>query len=161
MTGDLDAAPLATQHALRIQHESAALDAANLLAVHVFHLDHAEQAADFLVFVGQQIERKAHLGLEVIVRLQAVARNADDFAAGLGELRMEVAEILALGGASGGVVLGVEVDDQQPGFRFGQPKCLAARRRQGEIADCFVEHRFAAHRFIEPESAIEIKRGFQ
>src|SRR5687768_667885 len=56
MAGHLHSAPLPAYGAVAIQYKSAALDAAHLLAVHVLHLDDAEERADFLVLVGEQIE---------------------------------------------------------------------------------------------------------
>src|SRR5437879_7791210 len=63
---NLDAAPLAPDHAIAVEDEGAALDAAHLLAVHVFHLHDAELVANLLALVGEQLERKLHLGLEVL-----------------------------------------------------------------------------------------------
>ena len=51
-----------------------ALDAADLLAVHVLHLDHVELLAQLFVGIGDQLERKSHLRLEALVRLERVAR---------------------------------------------------------------------------------------
>src|SRR3972149_512286 len=82
MAGNLDAAPLAADCAPGVEHERAALDAAHLLAVHLLHLDHAELLAGFLVLVCEQLERELHLRLEVLVRLQAVARHAVPLPAG-------------------------------------------------------------------------------
>ena len=42
-------------------------------------------AQSVLVRIGEQLERKRHLGLEVLVRLERVARDAGDHGAGLGE----------------------------------------------------------------------------
>src|SRR6266571_4794224 len=73
VTGNLDSAPFAPENAVAVEHKGAAFDAADLLAVHVLHLHHAELLADLFVFVRQQLERKAHFGLEILVRLQAVS----------------------------------------------------------------------------------------
>ena len=51
------------------------------------------------VLVGEQLEGERLLGLEVLVRSDAVARDAEHDAAGLDELFVEVAELLAFGGA--------------------------------------------------------------
>src|SRR5436853_93717 len=83
----------------------AAFDAADLLAVHVFHFDDIEGLARFLVRVREQVEREAHLRPEVLVGLQAVARDAVDVGAGLPELGVKVAKLLAFGRAAGRVVL--------------------------------------------------------
>src|SRR6266581_1014282 len=73
VTGNFDSAPFAPENAVAVEHKGAAFDAADLLAVHVLHLHHAELLADLFVFVRQQLERKAHFGLEILVRLQAVS----------------------------------------------------------------------------------------
>src|SRR5581483_6610761 len=149
VTRHLHSAPFLADDALPVQHEGAALDATHFLAVHVLHLDDAELLAHGLVLVGEQLEGEAHLGLEALVGLQAVARDPEDRAAGLLELRMEIAEALALGGAAGRVVLGVEVQDDELGRRGG--KCggeaegLAPRAREAEVADRFLGHLIRRH----------------
>ena len=50
----------------------------DLAAVHVLFADHVELLAHPLVRVRQQRERKAHLVAELLVRREAVARDADD-----------------------------------------------------------------------------------
>src|SRR5438477_7808041 len=76
MAWNLDPAPFAPEDALAVEHEGAALDAPHLFPVQVLHLHHAELIADPFAFVGQQLEGKAHLGLEILVRLDAVARDS-------------------------------------------------------------------------------------
>src|SRR5882672_10500126 len=107
MTRNLDPAPFAPDHAIPVEDEGAALDAAHLPAVHVLH--HAELVADLLALVGQEVEGEPHLGLEVLVRLDAVARDAVHGRAGLDELGVQVAELRAFDGATRGIVLRVEV----------------------------------------------------
>src|SRR5258706_4542825 len=126
VAGHFHAAPLARKLATRIEGERAALDAAHLAAVHVLHLDDAEELARRFFGVGQELERKLHFRLEALVRLHAVARHAEDRAFRLVELRIEVAEILALGGAARGVVLGVEVDDDRMAALLGKLEVRAA-----------------------------------
>ena len=67
MTGNLDAAPLAPDDTLAVEHEGAALYASHLPAVHVFHLDHAELSARDLFGIGEQIEREIMLRPEAFV----------------------------------------------------------------------------------------------
>src|SRR4029077_503873 len=74
MTGNLDPAPFAPENAVAVEHEGAPLDSAHPPAVHVFHLHDPELGADLLGLVREQLEGKAHLGLEILVRLEAVAR---------------------------------------------------------------------------------------
>src|SRR5262245_10678896 len=119
MARHLDTAPLAAHDAPGIDRKGAALDAAYLSAIHVFHLDDAVELAHRFVGVGEQLERELHLGLEALVRLQAVARYAVDGAAQLLEIRVEIAEVLSFGGAARRVVLGIEVEDEGGTLRAG------------------------------------------
>lgn len=109
VAGHLQAAPFLHQDAVGIDQESAALDALDLLAVHDLVLDHAEHVAHLLFGVGDQLERQFQLGLEVLVRLHVVAAHAEHHGAGLDEVLVLVAELHGLGGAAGGVVLGVKI----------------------------------------------------
>src|SRR6266852_7141080 len=140
MTGDLDPAPFALENAVAVEHEGASLDSADLLAVHVLHLHHPELFADLFVFVRQQLEGKAHLGLEILVRLEAVARDSGYRTSRLLELRVEIAELRPFVGAARGVVLRVEIEDEQLGFDRREPEFLAAGGGQDEVAYCFVGH---------------------
>ena len=136
----LQPAPALHQLAIHVEHKRAALDAAHLLAVHVLQLHHAEQFADFFIGVGEQFEREAELGLEAFVRFQAVARDADDDRVGLAEVGVQVAELLAFEGAAGGVVLGVEIDDDVLAAMVGQLEWGVAGGGQFEIGDDGVAH---------------------
>src|SRR6267378_2942804 len=140
VAGNLDSAPFAPENAVAVEHEGAAFDAADLLAVHVLHLHHAELFADLFVFVRQQLEGKAHFGFEILVRLEAVARDSGYRTSRLLELRVEIAELRPFVGAARGVVLRVEIEDEQLGFDRREPELFAAGGRQREVAYCFVGH---------------------
>ena len=139
--GEPPSAPLARQLAARVEHESAALYAAHLAPVHVFHFDDAEQLARRFFRVGQEFEREAHFRLEAFVRFQAVARDAEDRALEFLELRVEVAEILALGSAAWRVVFGVEVDDDRVAALLEKLKGLVAGCREFKISKRLLGHR--------------------
>src|SRR5690606_28517926 len=109
---DLQATPLAQQDARGAEQEGRALDSPHLLAVHVLEPDHAEEVAEGLVGIRDQLEGQAQLRLEALVGAQAVARHAEDAGARGGELVVAVAEVHGLGGAARGVVLRIEVEDQ-------------------------------------------------
>src|SRR5260221_2539709 len=140
VTGDLDSAPFAPEDAVAVEHESAPLDPPHLFAVHVLHLHDPELAADFLGLVRKQLEGKSHLGLEILVRLETVARDSGYRTSRLLELGVEIAKLRAFRGAARSVVLGVEIQDQQPGFERREPELLAAGGGQHEVAHCFVGH---------------------
>jgi len=69
------------------------------------------------------------------VRLQRVARDAVDVGRGLLELLESVAEIRSLLRAAGGVVAGVEVQDQLFAALVGESEGAAAGRGKAEILD--------------------------
>lgn len=140
MAGNLDAPPFATQDAVAVDDEGAAFDAAHLFAIHVFHFDDAEQIAHGFVAIRSQFEGKGLLGLEVFVRFQAVAGNAEDLGIDRSELGVEVAEVLAFGGAARRTVLGVEVDDDDLAGLGGQVEGGAAGSRQREVGESGVGH---------------------
>src|SRR5436190_6053371 len=140
MAWNLDSAPFAPENAVAVEHEGAAFDAAYLFPVQVLHLHHAELLADLFVFVRQQLERKAHLGLEILVRLQAVSGDAGHGATRLLELGVEITKLRAFRGAARGVVLRVEIEDEQLGFDRREPELLAAGGGQDEVAYRFVGH---------------------
>ena len=56
------------------------------------------------------------------------------------ELRMQVAELLALGGAAGGVVLGVEIDDDRVPVMVGKLEGGAAGGWKLEVGKQFLGH---------------------
>jgi hypothetical protein len=69
------------------------------------------------------------------VRLHRVARDAVDVGAGLLEFLEGVAEIRSLLRAAGGVVAGVEVQDQLAAALVGESESGAAGRGKAEILD--------------------------
>src|SRR5574343_1116486 len=78
------------------------------------------------------------------MRLQAVARDAEDNGAGCSEFRVEITEVLALRGTAGGAVLGVEVDDDDFAGLFGEPEGRAAGSGDAEVGDLGIEHGYAS-----------------
>src|SRR5439155_13600970 len=125
--------------------------------VHVFHLHDPELGADLLGLVREQLEGKAHLGLEILVRLDAVARDSGYRTSRLLELRVEIAELRSFVGAARGVVLRLEIQDEQLGFDRREPELLAAGGGQDEVAYCFVGHPESAPRWapLSPEFGSE------
>jgi hypothetical protein len=69
------------------------------------------------------------------VRLHRVARDAVDVDPGALEILEGVAKIRALLGAAGGVVAGVEVQDQLAAALVGESEGAAAGRGKAEILD--------------------------
>ncbi len=78
-----------------------------------------------MVGIGQQREGQAVLRLERSVRGGVVRRDADDDRALGLEVGVRVAEPARLLRSAGGVVLGVEVEDDRPPSEVGEPDSLA------------------------------------
>src|SRR5688500_18917992 len=112
MPGGLDLAPGPADDAWGVDKEGDALHADELAAVELLRQDHVEGLAPRLVRVAGQLEADALLVAEFAVRVQRVARGADDGRAELAELRQQRVEAGALGGAAGRAVLRVEVHHQ-------------------------------------------------
>src|SRR5687768_14291746 len=140
MTWDLDPAPFTHEHPFLVDDEGAALDAADFLPVHQLLLHDTELPADRLIRIRKQIEREPHLFLEALVGGERVARNAEHPGAGAPELRMEVAEVGALGGAAGRVVLGIEVQDHLGSAQSGELEGRATGTSETEVGDRLTQH---------------------
>src|SRR3990170_5158863 len=131
VAGHLHTAPFAREPAFVADHEGAALDAADFPAVQVLHLDHPELGTRLLVRVREQLERQLEFRLEVLVRLERIARDAADLAVRLEEFRVEVAKLHRLGGAARGAVLGVEKKEEAVFARRRLARRAGPRRRAG------------------------------
>jgi hypothetical protein len=75
---------------------------------------HPVSLADPAALVGQQRERQPVLAREAGVPVRRVGADPDHLGSGVGERLIAVPEGARLGGASAGVVLGVEVQDHHP-----------------------------------------------
>ncbi len=101
----------ALEGAVFIEDEGAAERAEDRFPVHFLFAPGSEGLQHLGRGVGEQAERQLVFGAEARMGLGAVLADADDVVAGGRELRVVVPEGAGLGGAAGGVVLGVEVDD--------------------------------------------------
>jgi len=72
-----------------------------------------------------------------------LSRNPGDDSAELPEFVVEVAEVGALGRASGGVVFRIEIEDDGMAFVIGQAERYLACRRDGKVGEFIVCHGFA------------------
>lgn len=98
------------------------------------HGRHPVRLADPAALVGQQRERQPVLAREAGVPVRRVGADPDHLGPGVGERLVAVAEGARLGGAAGGVVLGVEVQDDHPlAEPVLQPDLVARLRREGEV----------------------------
>src|SRR5687768_6391582 len=89
---------------------------------------------------SEQLERELHLFLEALVRLQRVAGDAEDLAAGALEGAVLVAEVRALGAAAGRVVLRIEVQCELAAAERGEVKRAAAGGGETEVGDRLSQH---------------------
>lgn len=112
VAGYFDFAPLVGDVAVGIEYEGAAFDAEGFFAVEFFEFDDVEQAADGFVGIAEQQEVEALFLAEVLMGFDAVAGDADDGVAQFGKLGQQAVEVEAFGGAAGGVVFGIEIDDE-------------------------------------------------
>jgi hypothetical protein len=89
---------------------------------------------DPAALVGQQGKRQPVLAGESGVPVRRVGADPDHIGPGLGERLVAVAERARLGGAATGVVLGVEVQDDDPFAEpVLQPDLFAGLRGEGEV----------------------------
>ena len=139
MAVGLHLSPLAKELSVRTDQKRRPLDAAHLAPVHILHFDHVELLAQLLIGIRNELEGKAHLGLEILVRLQAVARHSCDDCAGFDELLVQIAELAALGGTSRSVVLGVEIQHNRMAAMIRELEG-AAGRGDGKIGDFIARH---------------------
>ena len=102
-----------------VKNKRTALDAAHFFTIHVFLLDYAEQVAGRFIDIRKQGKRQGEFSLEILVRLERVARNADDLALGFCKVTIQIAELLRLGGAARRIVLGVKINHQMLAARAG------------------------------------------
>src|SRR5690606_12284962 len=107
---DLHLPPFLPEHALGVDQKGAALDAEHAPPAHVLLADHVEQLPEPLVRAGDQLEREALLGLELLVRGEAVPRDAEHADAEALEGPVEIAEALALERAARRRVLRIEIE---------------------------------------------------
>jgi hypothetical protein len=127
MAGHLHAAEAAGDAALFVDDEGGALDAEDFFAVQGFFLEYAVEAADDAVGVAEKRVGQADLGAELFVRGEAVAADAEYFGAGGDDFGVDVAKLASFVRSAGGVVFGVEEEDDL----FAAVVAEAARRTAG------------------------------
>ncbi len=95
------------------------------------------------VGVGDERKRQVVLAAELLVRVGRIARDADDRAVLLAELRIEIAEILRFERAAGRHVLRIEVDDEWLSDEVGELQRRSVLQRAFELWSLFAgfEHR--------------------
>ncbi len=88
---------------------------------------------DFVVGVGEELEAEGILRAPGFVAFDGVEADAEDDRVGrviLGDVALEV---VSFDGAAGGLVLGVEVEDNPLAFVVGEADGLVFLRGQGEV----------------------------
>ena len=94
-----------------IDDEGRSLGAHILSSVHTLLYPGAEELVELYIGICDQTEGEAVLLAEALVALGRVTADADDLIACLPELAVSVPETACLGGTSGGIILGVKVED--------------------------------------------------
>src|ERR1700684_1788403 len=97
--------------AIGSDHKGCPGDAFYFLAVHIFLFDYAKQVRDFLVWIGQQRERKAELVLKLLLRGRGVLRNSKQNSTGSFDGGVAVAKAAGFFGAARRIRLGVKIKD--------------------------------------------------
>lgn len=111
MAGYLDAAKGAGDAAVFVDDEGGAFDAEDFFAVHGFFLDDSVEAADGSVGVAEERIGQADFGAELFVGGDAVAADAEYGRAGGDDVGVDVAKLASFVSSAGGVVFGVEEED--------------------------------------------------
>lgn len=97
------------QLALLVDDESGTLDGHLLVPIHFFLIQHAVFFAHARFSIGQQCYRQAMLVAEGCMANAIIPADADHNGVELGEMLFMVAELVRLHGASGRVILGIEI----------------------------------------------------
>jgi 50S ribosomal protein L16 3-hydroxylase len=122
------------QFAMLVDHERGTFDRHLLLPVHFLLIHHAVAFADPRIGIGKQQYRQAVLVAERCMAQAVIAAYPDHDRVELAELILERAEFIGFKGASGGVVLGVEIQyDILPALHRGKVDCLHIAIRQLEV----------------------------
>src|SRR5882757_7447251 len=88
------------QLAVWSNEKSRTLNAPHLLAIHIFVLHHAKLIADCFVYICKERVGQIVLLFEFLLRLRCVARDAQDYDAGLLQLFEGVAKPAGFNGAA-------------------------------------------------------------
>jgi hypothetical protein len=107
--------------------------AAGILGVAVGHEGDAVLVDDLVVGVGQEFEAEGVFGAPGFVAFDGVEADAEDDCVGGVILRHVALEAVGLDGAAGGLVLGVEVEDNPLAFVVGEADGLVFLRGQSEV----------------------------
>lgn len=133
MAFGLDLVELVDEFLVGADDVGGALDAGDQLAVHGLGFDDAEAVADGLVGVGKERVLEIVLFGELLLRLDGVARDAEDYYASLLQFCEMVAKAAGFDGAARGVGLGIEEEYDGLAGEVGEVDDVAVLIRQGEI----------------------------
>ena len=117
----------------RVDDERAAHDAQALPAVEGLFAPRAIPFRDRMVGVAQQRERQRMFRAKGRMALRIVATDTEHDRAVPGELRHGVAKATGLAGAAGGIVLGVEIEDDRLAAEARQLQFRAVVGREREV----------------------------
>ena len=102
-----------------VDQEGASFNSHILAAVHIFFDPDAKFFANFTGFVGRQRKIQIVLRLELVMSCDSVFRDTDNARVRRGKFLLQVPERFGFLGASGRVVLWIEIDDDRRAFKSG------------------------------------------
>src|SRR5690242_105208 len=124
---------------VRADHEGRSLHTLNQFAVHALGPQQIVALNQNHLWIGQQVERKIVLALEVLLRLYRVTGDAEHGRAMILELLKSVTEAAGLDGTAGGIGAGKEEEDEWLIGEVGQVDSLAVLVLKSEIFDGIVD----------------------
>lgn len=136
MAGDFDAAEHMGDPAAFVDDEGGAFDAEDFFAVHGFFLDDAVEPADGAVGIAEKRVGQGDFGAEFFVGCEAVAADAEDDGPGGDDFGVDVAKLASFVSSAGGVVFGIEEEDD-----FCAAVGAEAHRRPAGGRECEVRRR--------------------
>lgn len=133
MAGDFYAAEGVGDAAALVDDEGGAFDAEDFFAVHGLFFDDAVEPADGAVGVAEERVGQADFGAEFFVGGQAVAADAEDDSSGGDDFGVDVAKLASFVSSAGGVVFGVEEEDDFCAAVGAEAHRRPAGGREGEV----------------------------
>src|SRR5215469_12257330 len=158
-------APCAAHDAVSIDEKSRAVDPHILASVHALFDPGTVFLADIRARIGCQRKGEIVLFLELVMRGDGIFRDPDDHRICPAIIGKDVAEPARFGGAAGGIVLGVEIEDHLFAVELRQRDSAVAVGGQREVRGFVAD--FDTHRAPSPLSVaarrarLSISRSYQ
>ncbi len=133
MSGHSHFAPAPGDLARSVHQEGGALDPHVFSPIHALLDPNAVGLGRLLCLIGQKTDAEVVLIGELAMACRAVGRDADDVGTRLFERLNEAREALSFGRTTRSIVLGIEINDDQPALEPRQPDALAVSIGKLEI----------------------------